>query len=272
MELIVYKDPKKRKIIIITAIIISIIILIILGLIIKPLITEEKGEREEEEIENLTAQFDQIFTNNLQTTDTNLQFKAKYEDKPIVFTRMEGNESQNNLYDINIHIPYINIDNKDIDKYNQEIETFINKTQSILETTSKNTIYTVEYVANVKDNILSLLIRTNLKEGKSAQRVIIQTYNYDIANQKEITLEEVLNLKDINKDKTQEKIQTKISEEQEKVKALKELGYNIYNRNLTNKMYNIENSKEFYITEDAIYIIYAYGNEDFTSEMDIVII
>ena len=36
--------------------------------------------------------------------------------------------------------------------------------------------------------------------------------------------------------------------------------------------YNIKNSKEFYLTNDALYIIYAYGNEKITSEMDMVII
>lgn len=53
----------------------------------------------------------------------------------------------------------------------------------------------MEYVANVQDDILSLMIRSNLKEGVSAQRIIIQTYNYDLRNNKEINLEEVLKIK-----------------------------------------------------------------------------
>lgn len=56
----------------------------------------------------------------------------------------------------------------------------------------KNVIFTVEYVANVQDDILSLMIKSNLKEGSNAQRIIIQTYNYDLRNNKEISLERVL--------------------------------------------------------------------------------
>ncbi len=37
-------------------------------------------------------------------------------------------------------------------------------------------------------------------------------------------------------------------------------------------MYDIENSKQFYLTSDALYIIYAYGNDTFTSEMDMIVI
>lgn len=83
-----------------------------------------------------------------------------------------------------------------MDEYNKEIEDiFVNKARNVLQSENKNIIYTVEYVANVQDDILSLMIRSNLKEGVSAQRIIIQTYNYDLRNNKEINLEEVLKIK-----------------------------------------------------------------------------
>ena len=141
-----------------------------------------------------------------------------------------------------------------------------------MKSQNKNTIYTVEYVANVQDDILSVMIRSNLKEGSSAQRVIIQTYNYDLRNNKEITLEEVLRIEQLDKPIVQNTIDNEIKAEQKKVEDLKKLGYNIYNRDTSSDIYKVENSKEFYLTNNTLYVIYAYGNNSFTSETDIVIL
>ena len=111
-----------------------------------------------------------------------------------------------------------------------------------------------------------------MKEGTSAQRVIIQTYNYDLRNNKEITLEEILKIEQLDKQTVQDKISETISDEEKKVEDLKTLGYTIYDRDVKSDIYNIENSKEFYYVGDTLYIIYAYGNDTYTSEMDLVII
>lgn len=229
------------------------------------------GKKTEEELETLKAGFEQIFTNRIDNGEGQ-DNKKKETDKPLVYTMTEKKESKVNSYDVEVHIPYINIDNPKIEKYNKEIEDFVQKTNQVLESQNKNTIYTVEYVANVQNDILSLMIRSNLKEGTSAQRVIIQTYNYDLRNNKEITLEEVLKIEDIDKEQLQEKIKSEIGIEQKKVEDLRNLGYNIYNRDVTNNRYQIENSQEFYVTDNTLYIIYAYGNETFTSEVDLVVI
>lgn len=231
----------------------------------------EFGNKTEEETELLETEFDKIFTNNIKNADGQ-DSKKKEHDKPLVYTKTEKKETKSNSYDIEVYIPYINIDNKKVEEYNKEIEDFVSKTNSVLQSQNKNIIYTVEYVANVQDDILSLMIRSNLKEGSSAQRVIIQTYNYDLRNNKEITLEEVLKIKNISLSEIQEKIKNEISEEQKKVEDLKKLGYTIYSRDVTSDIYTVENSKEFYLTDNTLYIIYAYGNETFTSEMDLVII
>ena len=141
-----------------------------------------------------------------------------------------------------------------------------------MESENKNIIYTVEYVANIQDDILSLMIRSNLKEGTSAQRVIVETYNYDLRNNKEISLEEVLDIEYVDKDLVQDKINDKIATEQRQVEDLKALGYNIYSRDTSSDEYKIENSKIFYLTDNVLYIIYPYGNENYTSEMDLVVI
>ena len=231
----------------------------------------ELGNKTEEQVESLKADFEQIFTNRIDN-EAGQDNKKQEVDKPLVYTKMEKKENKLNRYDIEVHIPYINIDNKIIEEYNRQIETFVEKTNSVLESQNRNTIYTVGYVANVQNDILSLMICSNLKEGSSAQRVIIQTYNYDLRNNKEISLEEVLKIENINPSELQEKIESDINQEQKKVEDLKNLGYNIYSRDVTSDIYNIANSNEFYLTSDTLYIIYAYGNDTFTSEMDLIVI
>lgn len=231
----------------------------------------EFGNKTEEETELLKAEFDQIFTNSIENAEGQ-DSKKKESDKSLVYTKTEKKENKLNSYDIEVHIPYINIDNEKVEEYNKEIEDFVNKTNSVLESQNKNIIYTVEYVANVQNDILSLMIRSNLKEGASAQRVIIQTYNYDLRNNKEITLEEVLKIEHVSSFEVQEKIKNEISIEQKKVEDLKNLGYNIYSRDASSDIYDIKNSKEFYLSNNTLYIIYAYGNDTFTSEMDLIVI
>ena len=123
-----------------------------------------------------------------------------------------------------------------------------------------------------KTGILSLIIKSNLREGSKAQKVIIQTYNYDLRNNKKITLEEVLKIEQLDKQVIQNKIEDEIKIEQKKSEDLKSLGYNVYQRNIKSDIYKLENSTEFYLTNNTLYIIYAYGNATSTSEMDLVII
>ena len=85
-------------------------------------------------------------------------------------------------------------------------------------------------------------------------------------------LQELINKNGLNENDVQNKIKQEIENEQKKVEDLKSLGYEIFERDLESEMYNIENSDEFFIKDGKIYIIYPYGNNDLTSEMDLVII
>ncbi len=234
-------------------------------------VESEFGQKSEEQIELLETKFDQIFNNS--EIDGNEQNNKKEEtDKPLIYTIVEKKENKTNSYDVDVHIPYININNEIAKQYNEEIKDFIKKTNNVLDSQNSNIIYTVEYVANIQNDILSVMIRSNLKEGSSAQRVIIQTYNYDLRNNKKISLEEVLKIYNLDINDTQTKIKNKINIEENKVQDLKELGYNIFNRNIDDDRYKIENTDIFYLTNNTLYIIYAYGNEAHTSEVDLVII
>lgn len=220
----------------------------------------------------LVSGFDEIFQNQLEEYNSDLDIKKINENQNLIYTYYTKNETEEKSYELNLNIPYINIDNETIAKYNEEIkETFEGKAENVLQTKNQNIIYTVQYEATIENDILSLIIRSNLKESSSAQRVIIQTYNYDLKNNKEITLEEMINNKQLSVEDVENKIKEEITTEQQKVQDLKSLGYSIFERNPDDEMYKVQNSKEFFVKDGKIYIIYAYGNENLTSEMDLVI-
>ena len=229
--------------------------------------------RADEEYQLLVANFDDVFQNHLEEYTTDVNIRKINNDQEIVYTYYQKTENKKNSYDINLNIPYINIDNETIVAYNEEIkQTYEEKAENTLQTENENIIYTLQYEATIENDILSLIIRANLKEGSRAQRLIIQTFNYDLKNNKEISLEEMIELKQLNQRDVQSKIDEEIASEQKRVEDLRSLGYGIFERDSENEMYKIENSQEFFVKDGNIYIIYAYGNENITSEMDLVIV
>lgn len=231
------------------------------------------GNKTDEEIVTLETGFNNLFINGIDNYDGENDNKKKEEDKALIYTQYQKKESKLNSYNLEVNIPKINVDNEIVDKYNKEIQdTFETLSENVLKSENSNIMYNVDYVANVQDGILSVMIKASLKQGSSAQKIIIQTYNYDLRNNKEITLEEVLKIERLNKEDIQNRINTKIQQEAEKAKDLASMGYNIYERDVNSDIYKVENSTEFYLTPNALYIIYAYGNETDTSEMDMVIL
>lgn len=235
---------------------------------------EEKfGNKSEEEKIELEADFVKLFNNTLDNKEGNYNNKKSEIDKELVYTAFDKKETKVNSFDLEVHIPSINIKSDIIDGYNKEIkEIFIDFVDKIVQSENRNVIYTVDYTANIQNGILSVMIHSNFKEGTKAQKVIIKTYNYDLRNNKDLKLQEVIDFEQLDNKKIQNIINTKIETEQKKVKDLEVLGYNIYNRDIKNDMYKIENTEEFYITENTIYIIYPYGNNVETSEIDLVIL
>lgn len=265
---------------------IAIIIICVISLIVAVIIQmkSNKGEKPNNTTLNTITsgqsdeykeKFNELFENKVNYLENNSYKIAKNEeDKEIIYTGYQIDENKINDYDLNVNIPYININNKTIDEFNKNIkETFETKAKSVLNTQNSGTIYNVNYSAYITNNILSLVIRSTLKEGNSAQRDIVQTYNYDLINQKEITVDELLDMKNVTKQEANTKIRNEIKEVQQSVEELSKLGYNVYPRDYTSEIYSINNVTEYFIGKDnALYIIFAYGNQNLTSEMDIVII
>ena len=228
-------------------------------------------KRTEEEEANLKANFENIFDNQIEDKGEYKIQKIK-QDENLVYTNYTK-EEKNEKHEIDVNLPYININNEETDNFNKEIEnTFKGKAEEILKDSNQNIIYIVKYNAYVENNILSLVIYSDLKQNTSAQRVIVQTFNFDLKENKKLTLEDIINSFDLKKADVQNKINTDIQKEQKKSEDLIKLGYNIFSRDINSDIYKVENASEYFVYNNNIYIIFAYGNNKMTSEKDIVII
>lgn len=266
-----------RKIFFISIIVICILC-INLAVYLKIIEKDDKKQEKEEVIIDtvaLTENFENIFDNKINYQNNNITSANKKDStKEFVYTCYTKQEKQDGRYDINANIPYININSSNIENINKEIESiFYNKLNDILlGTENKETIYNVRYKAYVNDNILSLIISSELKEESNSQRLIIKTYNYNISSNEVLDIEQVLNYRTLNIETVQHKINDAIKESVQTSSAYKELGYNKYIRDLNDEMYKVENTKVFFLGErKSLYILYPYGNSNYTRELDLVI-
>ena len=81
----------------------------------------------------------------------------------------------------------------------------------------------------------------------------------------------MISIKQLNKSVIQGEINKVVEENARQSQSLIDLGYNVYERNLSDEMYKIENVDNFFYGPNGnLYIIYAYGNNSYTSELDII--
>ena len=284
MNVVLDKDQKnmslKRKIIYIVVLVICIIAILVGAYIqvfkANNVIDDKYVELTEEQNTKLENNFANIFNNNINKNSTfdlsNVEKINQNED--IIANEYVNTDKQASKYTFNKNIPYINIKSATIQRYNNEIQSiFKQKALDIVEADrSNNTIYTVEYTAYINNNILSLIIRSTLKEDDNAQRIIVQTYNYNLEKNKVATIDNLLEIKGISKNYAESKVREKIKASQAKVEELKKMGYNIFDRDYKSALYKMQNTTGFFLGEQGyLYLIYAYGNQNFTSEMDLIV-
>lgn len=224
--------------------------------------------------EELKREFYNIFDNQMHVGQYDTSNIPKNDSsKEIVYTAYALTEEKDN-YNMDIYLPVININSEDANKFNNITqEIFANKANEILSGTTVNTIYTISYTGYINGDIMSVIIESTLKEGSTAQRAIVQTYNYNLKTGKEITIQEAIEQRGVSIDEVSEKINLQIQEAIRQSNDIQVTGYSVYKRDIENEMYKVENTSTFYLGGDgSLNIIYAYGNNEFTSEMDIIVI
>lgn len=263
---------KKNLIILITVIVICSVA-IALGVyaqVTNAKLSTSKEQQKEKDYTTLKNNFNAIFTNSINRQST---AKTDKSDEELIYLSKDVAQKESGSYDINIKIPLFKIETDTTKQINQEIkQTFLAKAIDIVKNSKTNSIYSVDYVAYINENVLSLVIRATLKEGSNPQRVMFQTYNYNLDEDKLATVQDVLSLKNLDSNTVQKKITNEIEAISKQKENMQTQGYNVYKRDQTDKMYKLENTNTFFIGQDGyLYIIYAYGNTNYTSEMDIII-
>ena len=229
--------------------------------------------------ELLKQEFNSLFNNSFDDQGYDKTSIKKYvglEEQDVIYAAYKIKEEKDEKYSVNINIPVFNVNGEVASEFNATTQSiFANKAANVLSNSQSYTIYDVEYVGYLNENILSLVIKSTLKEGNTPQRIIVQTYNYDITTGKKLTLNEVLEAKGISEREVNKKIELQVTEANKNAEslsnALSGAGQTIYKRDVNNAMYVTDNVNHFFVGLDGqIYIVYPYGNSNFTSEMDII--
>ena len=87
----------------------------------------------------------------------------------------------------------------------------------------------------------------------------------------DVAITDILNARGLDSNAVNKKIKLVVQEAADEARSVQSTGYNIYERDLSNSMYDVKNVTNFIQGPSGeLYIIYAYGNVAFTSEMDII--
>lgn len=232
-------------------------------------ISGDSKPKTQEEIKN---QLKSLFTNDFINNSTYEVQKAN-DSKDIVYSAYDIQKKEE-LYEVDIHLPVINISGDVPTSFNKITQSvFADEASKILNKKyTEKVIYDVNYISYINDNILSLAIKSTLKRGNNPQREIIQTYNYNLETGEKVELVDVLTKRNIVQSECQNKINQVVSKAQEEAQILVKSGYQVYNRDLSNSIYQLSNISNFFLgSTGELYIIFAYGNQNFTAEMDVVL-
>ena len=275
-------------------IVIAIICILAIGIGVYYQLDHDRPERQEttneidiepepvsnsEDMEAVLKEFNSLLTNTFydQGNDTTAVNRlAGHEEQEIVYAAYNIKEEKDGKYNVNINLPAININGDVVAEFNNTTnKVFSNKVAEVIKTNNKYTIYNIEYVAYLNDNILSVVIKSTLKEEGNAERVRVQTYNYDIEAEKEVTLNDILEQKQITQKSVNKKIEKQVKEAARKAEAVAgeyaSQGKLVYERDVNNAMYITDYVNDFFLGKDGqIYIVYAYGNTNHTAEMDVI--
>ena len=230
------------------------------------------NKKEKAEITALKNSFDDIFTNDI-SGQTKVNVKKKDNSKDLVYNYQTVKQSEEESYNIEAYIPHINIDSSYAERLNNFIDKdYVDRVEEIIQESSQNVEYAVNYKAYLNGDLLSLIIKETSHEGREAQSTKIKTYNYFLGKDTEVSIMDIIEAKKLDQKEMQEKVYFDIDETNKKMEQLKAQNYSYKTRDKNDDMYKIENTSNFIVNNDGyLYIIYSYGNKDNTSTVDVVI-
>ena len=226
-----------------------------------------------EEIAVLKTEFNDLFTNTLIIKSENVRVDKIEPSNNIVYTCYDLQNKDENFYDVNAQIPIVNINTDAAKIINADIiDEFYDIARNVMRKKEGSTIYNVTYAAFINNDVLSLVIKSSLKEEGKAEKVVVKTYNYSLPEERAVTLNEMIEAKEFTKNEVQDIINQDIKTAYNNAKIIAAEYGKLYERDLNSDIYKVDNVQNFFLTQDGyVYIVYAYGNNDYTNEMDLII-
>ncbi len=226
-----------------------------------------------EEIDILKSNFNSLFKNSLVVNSEDIKVSKIEPKNDYVYTGYNLVNEDENYYSVNAQVPVININSDKAREINSKIKTeFYDIANNIMRRKEGNTIYSVSYAAFINNDVLSLVIKASLKEADKSEKLMVKTYNYALSEDRELTLNDLITLKETTAVDVQKTIDNDIKTAYTNAKIIAEQFGNLYERDLSSNIYKVENTSNFFLTQDGyVYIVYAYGNDDYTNEMDLII-
>lgn len=232
------------------------------------------SEKTAEELQLLEANFNALFKNSLEVNSENVNITTKLDEtKDLVYTGYKLQNEDENFFSVNAVIPLLNINTPKAKEINKAIiSEFHEKANSVMREQGEYTVYNVNYTAYINNDILSVAIKSSLREGDKSEKVSIKTFNYSLSAERQVTLAELVELKEQTVENVQNTINSEIKIAYNNAKIIAAEYGNLYERDLDSDMYKVENALTYFLTADGyVYVLYPYGNTDYTNEMDIVI-
>lgn len=232
------------------------------------------SQKNAEEIDALKSNFNSLFTNTFVGENENPGVdRLRTENNNLVFTTYNLVNEDENYYSVNAQIPFLNVNSEKAQEINAEIKTeFYDIANNVMRRTEGNTIYTVSYASFINKDIISIAIKSSLKEEGKSEKLCVRTYNYSISEERLLPLTDLIKLKETTVDKVQSTIDNDIKIAYNNARIIAEEFGNLYERDLSSDIYKVENATTFFLTQEGyVYVVYAYGNNDYTNEMDVII-
>ena len=231
------------------------------------------AEKTKEEYAMLEANFNGLFTNEVKINSESLDANKIQGSREVVYTCYDIQNEDEKYYSIDVKVPVININTSTVKELNQKIKTDFHETaNSYMRQKEMNIVYSVDYAAYINEQIISIVVRASLREGENPEKIIVKTYNYNILEDKEVTLDELITYKGTNVEYVQKTINDEIKSAYDNAVIISEQFGTMYERDLKSEIYKVENTENYFLTEEGyVYIVYSYGNNEYTNVVDIII-
>ena len=231
------------------------------------------AEKTKEEYALLEANFNGLFTNELKVNSENVDVEKIKGSNDIVYTAYDIKQEDETYYSIDVKLPIININTSYIKELNQQIKTdFYENANSYMRQKEMNVVYSVDYAAYINEQILSIVVKASLREGENPEKIIVKTYNYNMLEDKEVSLEDLITYKGTSVEFIQNTINDEIKTAYDNAVIIADQFGHMYDRDLKSDMYKVENTENYFLTQDGyVYVVYSYGNKEYTNVVDIII-